>query len=148
MPHLDGNKVIMTIRKVQGAKNVPIIVFSGQNDDMSVERTKQFGIEAFLEKPSSSTEILETVNKLLRKTKSLLVPNGLGLICVSKSSVSEEGLYVKKDLKGEVKRFKKFWTERELIETLKEYGFNILEVYYNHDKVVNRDWLDVIYQKS
>lgn len=86
------------------------------------------------------------VHLVFDKVKSVLAPRGVGLICTTQSHESKEGYFEKADYAGRVKRFRKFWTQHELIETLEGAGFKILKIYLSENKPFNKTWFNVIFK--
>ncbi len=85
--------------------------------------------------------------KIFDKIKSILEPGGVALISSTESFESREGMYVKNDFGKEYKRFRKFWTERELRESLTRAGFRELALKKFIDPF-GKTWMDFIVQKS
>ncbi|MBI2110465.1 class I SAM-dependent methyltransferase [Candidatus Woesearchaeota archaeon] len=88
----------------------------------------------------------EDIPIVLSKAKSLLVPRGYGLVCTTKNEESTEGYFEKEDYHGKVKRFRKFWTEQELIETLEQNGLRIIDLYTDYEKAFNKLWMNALFQ--
>jgi len=65
----------------------------------------------------------EKVVAILEKIKSILESGRVALISSTESAKSEEGWEIKEDYDKKVSRFRKFWTEEELAETLDIVGF-------------------------
>jgi ubiquinone/menaquinone biosynthesis C-methylase UbiE len=84
------------------------------------------------------------IPSLLEKIKSCLLPGGLAFICTTKSETSSEGFLEKADYHIKTLRFRKHWTQEELIETLKNSGFKIVEFYLDHETTYNKVWMNVI----
>lgn len=83
---------------------------------------------------------------VLSKAKSLLVPRGYGLVSTTKSEKSVEGYFKKEDYHERVKRFRKFWTEQELRETLEQNGLRIVDFYTDHEQAFNKIWMNALFQ--
>lgn len=83
---------------------------------------------------------------ILKKIKSILNPGGVALVSSTKSAESSEGWEIKKDYSKKVKRFRKYWTENELSETLNAVGFKkiILNKFTDPFK---KTWMDFIVKR-
>lgn len=85
--------------------------------------------------------------RVLAQAKSLLIPRGYGMITTTRSEESSEGFIEKSDYGGNVRRFRKFWTEEELKETLTQHGLNIVGFYTGWDgQVPDKGWMKAIFQ--
>jgi two-component system, cell cycle sensor histidine kinase and response regulator CckA len=63
MPHLTGIELATELLKVRA--DIPIILCTGHNDDISPEITKAAGIRELLIKPQSRDEIAQTIRRVL-----------------------------------------------------------------------------------
>ena len=84
--------------------------------------------------------------KVLKRIQSILKPGGVALLSSTKSKVSKEGWEVKKDFNRKVRRFRKFWTEKEFREFLTDNGFKILAVKKYTDPF-EKTWMDFVVQR-
>jgi DNA-binding response OmpR family regulator len=66
LPDVDGRTLALLLRKQMGASNVPIIACTARTGSQEVVLARQFGCAAFLPKPFSSGELLETVANFLK----------------------------------------------------------------------------------
>lgn len=82
---------------------------------------------------------------ILAKIKSILKPGGVALISSTESSESKEGMYLKEDFDKKYKRFRKFWIEQELRESLEQAGFKELALKKFTDPF-NKTWMDFVVQ--
>jgi cyclopropane fatty-acyl-phospholipid synthase-like methyltransferase len=89
----------------------------------------------------------EETLKIFEKIKSMLNSDGIVLVSTTESKESKEGWYEKGDYDKKVKRFRKFWTEKELEESLTKAGFKKLDLKKYTDPY-NKTWMDFIVQKS
>lgn len=85
------------------------------------------------------------IPEIFNKIKSVLSPGGVVLISSTESSVSKEGWEIKTDFNKKRKRFRKFWTEKELTNTIKEAGFKKLALKKFKDPF-GKVWMDFIAQ--
>ena len=84
--------------------------------------------------------------KILRKVHSILNQDGTFYLGTTKSQDSREGYEVKKDYRGEYKRYRKHWTKDELKESLIESGFVMLDEKEYRDPF-GKVWMDFIVRK-
>jgi CheY-like chemotaxis protein len=66
MPRMDGMQVLTKLRSDERFKNLPVIMLTASGDDQIRENAKKVGANAFLTKPSSSSEVLSTIKMLLQ----------------------------------------------------------------------------------
>lgn len=83
---------------------------------------------------------------IFKKIKSMLKPGGIALISSTESLESKEGMYIKEDFGKKYKRFRKFWTEQELRESLTQAGFKELALKKFIDPF-GKAWMDFVVQK-
>ena len=86
------------------------------------------------------------ISKIFDKIKTILKPGGVALLSSTESSESKEGVYAKEDFGKEYKRFRKFWTEQELRESLTRAGFKELALKKFADPF-GKIWMDFVVQK-
>lgn len=65
MPNLDGLNTTRHIRKLQNGNKTPIIALSGNKRKELVQKWASHGLSGYIMKPSTRTEILQTVDKAL-----------------------------------------------------------------------------------
>ena len=87
------------------------------------------------------------IAKILEKIKSILKPDGCALLGSTESDESKEGWYAKKDFNKKGKRFRKFWTEKELAEAIGKSGFKILALKKFPDPY-GKTWMDFVVQNN
>lgn len=63
MPVLDGIEMLEQIRK--NGSSVPVIITTGYDDALALEKIIEFSIEGFLSKPIDTVKLLERVNKVV-----------------------------------------------------------------------------------
>lgn len=120
-------------------KNVPNAKFEVANFP-KIKISKKFNgiiIDAFIH--------LFRENKaeaILNKVKKILKPKGIFFISTTKHRLSKEGFFEKEGYAKKVKRFRKFWTEKEFKDFIKENKFKILNI--NYEKQLNSDniWMN------
>lgn len=67
MPRMDGYELIDHIRSHPHLKHLPIIVVTSRSGQKHRERAISLGINGYLSKPYQEEQLLESVNKALRK---------------------------------------------------------------------------------
>jgi two-component system, OmpR family, response regulator len=66
MPHVDGIEVYKEIKNIKGLEEVPVIIISAMKRAVEeIEREGKIQVEAFLVKPFTIGELLETVNRII-----------------------------------------------------------------------------------
>jgi two-component system, OmpR family, response regulator VicR len=66
MPHVDGIEVYEEIKSIEGLEDVPVIIISAMKRAVEeIEREGKIRAEAFLVKPFTIGELLETVNRII-----------------------------------------------------------------------------------
>lgn len=68
MPEMDGLTLLKHLRADDRYKALPIIMITGDIQDQTIISAREEGINDFLNKPTSSWELLETVNRCLSET--------------------------------------------------------------------------------
>ena len=81
---------------------------------------------------------------VLRKILGLLTKNGVAFIGTTIHKKSEEGFFEKSDYKEKLKRFRKKWTEKELIEEVEKVGFKILKKAHHSEPDKNKNWINLL----
>ena len=81
------------------------------------------------------------------KMKPILKPGGVALISSTESSESKEGMYIKEDFGKKYKRFRKYWTEQELRESLTQARFKELALKKFIDPF-GKTWMDFVVMVS
>lgn len=81
---------------------------------------------------------------ILNKIKKMLKPNGLVFISTTKHLFSKEGFFKKEGYIKQVKRFRKFWTEEEFSNFIKENKLKILDVNYEKQSNSANLWMNYV----
>ncbi|GBE19051.1 alkaline phosphatase synthesis transcriptional regulatory protein PhoP [archaeon BMS3Abin16] len=69
MPDINGWDVARRLKSQDKTKNTPIVMLSVKNSRSSIEKSfKYAGADAHLGKPSKSTEILSTIERVLKES--------------------------------------------------------------------------------
>jgi CheY-like chemotaxis protein len=67
MPVMNGYQFLEKVKEDQRMKDIPVIAISGVDTD--IDRLKELGTDEFLSKPFSSTVLLDTMWRLLKKSQ-------------------------------------------------------------------------------
>ncbi len=79
MPDVDGWQVCKNVRKFS---NVPIVILSAIEDPSMIASALDAGADDYLVKPVSSSILIAHLNRLIRRTGSLEMPNGSAMYSV------------------------------------------------------------------
>jgi ubiquinone/menaquinone biosynthesis C-methylase UbiE len=85
--------------------------------------------------------------KVFRKVYSLLSEDGLFYLTTTIHDKSWEGFVQKEDYSKKSLRFRKEWTEKELIEEVNKNGFKIIEKVYKGEIRHDKNWIILILSK-
>lgn len=85
---------------------------------------------------------------LLAKMREWLVPKGIVFIATTLSDKPEEGIQPKSDYFKKLMRFRKQWTEDELLHSLSSAGFSIIEKTYDEEQTLGKKWINVFASKN
>ena len=83
---------------------------------------------------------------MFEKISSVLTSGGVALVSSTESSESKEGWYIKEGFSKKEKRFRKFWTEQELRESIEKADFKIIDLKKFNDPF-GKIWMDFVIQK-
>lgn len=86
----------------------------------------------------------EVAMKILIKLKDIISDDGAIFIATTVSDESKEGYFEKDGYGDKTKRFRKFWTENELVNTLRTCGFHVVKNIVDADSVYDKKWLNLI----
>ena len=76
MPGMDGWQVC---KRVRAFSNVPIVILSALDDPAMIAAALDAGADDYLVKPVSSSILVAHLNRLIRRTGGLEVPNGTAI---------------------------------------------------------------------
>jgi len=76
MPGMDGWQVCKNVREFS---NVPIVVLSALDDPAMIASALDAGADDYLVKPVSSSILVAHLNRLIRRTGTLEMPNGAAI---------------------------------------------------------------------
>lgn len=65
MPNMNGISLISKLRRLEGYKNIPIIMVTTENADYKKTKARNFGANGWLQKPFSQDRLLTAVNRLI-----------------------------------------------------------------------------------
>ncbi len=80
---------------------------------------------------------------ILEKSWQWLAPRGMMCITTTLSEKPEEGFQAKSDYSRALVRYRKRWTEAELVNLLADVGFSILEKTYDKEEELGKQWVNV-----
>ncbi|MEE2755103.1 MAG: response regulator [Myxococcota bacterium] len=66
MPRMDGFQLLELLKKYETSASIPVVVLTGSNSPMDIDRALQIGITDYLVKPISPRKLLSRIQKLLR----------------------------------------------------------------------------------
>ena len=69
MPEMDGFEACKKIRKLEGAKHIPILIVTALDDDESVDRAFSVGATDYLPKPVHFAVLRQRISRLLRAVR-------------------------------------------------------------------------------
>lgn len=86
--------------------------------------------------------------ELARKIHCWLDDAGVLMIRVSLKEETAEGLFVKNDYEGSIKRFRHFFTQTEFENLFITNGFEIIDTLVQHESSRNKKWLNLVCKKK
>lgn len=69
MPYLDGLELLRVLRSDPMTKRIPVILLTGNNDDDTLVKARQLGVNDFLTKPIHVENLLSSIDKVLKKSR-------------------------------------------------------------------------------
>ncbi|MBV72246.1 MAG: response regulator [Myxococcales bacterium] len=66
MPRMDGFQLLELLKKYETSASIPVVVLTGSNSPMDIDRAMQLGITDYLVKPISPRKLITRIQKLLR----------------------------------------------------------------------------------
>jgi len=85
---------------------------------------------------------------ILKKIFDLIVENGIAFVATTVHKKPEEGFFEKSDYNVKLKRFRKKWTENELLEEVTKAGFRLVDKSYNIEKDNGKKWMNLLLAKA
>lgn len=70
LPAGDGFVVLERLQSMYALASIPVVVVSGRDRAANIERVQRAGSKAFLQKPTKSSELLFTIDRLLNTERS------------------------------------------------------------------------------
>ncbi len=83
----------------------------------------------------------EDAIKVLEKIKTLLAPDGIAFISTTLCAISDEGFSEKSDYTDKKIRFRRKWTETELLSTIESSGFEVIYRLNDAETDKNKNWI-------
>lgn len=68
LPGVDGLNVCRILKADEATRNIPVILFSARAQTWDKEAGREFGANAYVEKPFQPEELLATIEKLLKSS--------------------------------------------------------------------------------
>jgi two-component system, chemotaxis family, chemotaxis protein CheY len=65
MPNMNGNKLIMTLRRMSEYRATPIIMVTTESSNIKKEKAKGIGVNCWITKPFEEVSLLKTISGLL-----------------------------------------------------------------------------------
>jgi len=84
---------------------------------------------------------------LIKSFHRWLKPGGVLFVNTTKHLYSEEGFYEKTDYTGSIKRFRRKWTEAELLYTLQAANFEVIDRMTSNEQDRQKEWIAFVCQK-
>jgi len=69
MPYLDGMELLRALRSDPITRRIPVIFLTGRNDDDTLVKAHQLGVDDFLTKPIQVEDLLSAIDKALKKAR-------------------------------------------------------------------------------
>ena len=69
MPYLDGMELLRALRSDPITRRIPVIFLTGRNDDDTLVKARQLGVDDFLTKPIQVEDLLSAIDKALKKSR-------------------------------------------------------------------------------
>lgn len=67
MPYLDGMELLRALRSDALTRAIPVIFLTGRDDDDTLLKAHQLGVDDFLTKPIQAEDLLSSIKRALRK---------------------------------------------------------------------------------
>ena len=69
MPYLDGMELLRALRSDPMTMRIPVIFLTGRDDDDTLVKAHQLGVDDFLTKPIQVENLLASIDKVLKKSR-------------------------------------------------------------------------------
>ncbi|PBQ33704.1 response regulator [Sphingobacteriaceae bacterium] len=65
MPIMNGQQFLVEIKKIEGLKEIPIIIFSTSSHPGTIQLTKELGASDFITKPTSFDDLINVLRPII-----------------------------------------------------------------------------------
>jgi len=72
LPKINGLDFLQNLNKSGAFKEVPVIIFSSMTDEEFQKKVFESGANGYLEKPFDPPQLIDAINKVLKKNKTLV----------------------------------------------------------------------------
>lgn len=69
MPYLDGMELLRALRSDPLTLRIPVIFLTGRDDDDTLVKARELGVDDFLTKPIQVEDLLSAIDKALKKSR-------------------------------------------------------------------------------
>ena len=69
MPYLYGMELLRALRSDAATRRIPVIFLTGREDDDTLVKARQLGVDDFLTKPIQVEDLLSSIDKVLKKSR-------------------------------------------------------------------------------
>jgi DNA-binding response OmpR family regulator len=69
MPYLDGMELLRALRSDSATMRIPVIFLTGRDDDDTLVKARQLGVDDFLTKPIQVEDLLASIDKVLKRSR-------------------------------------------------------------------------------
>lgn len=69
MPYLDGMELLRALRSDASTMRIPVIFLTGRDDDDTLVKARQLGVDDFLTKPIQVEELLSSIDRVLKRSR-------------------------------------------------------------------------------
>ena len=69
MPYLYGMELLRALRSDAATRRIPVIFLTGRDDDDTLVKARQLGVDDFLTKPIQVEDLLSSIDKVLKKSR-------------------------------------------------------------------------------
>lgn len=74
MPVMNGFECLIALKKEEKFKDIPVIIFSTACDNITIEKTRELGANAFFPKPTDFSHLLSKLDNLLHSMSDTTTP--------------------------------------------------------------------------
>lgn len=69
MPYLDGMELLRALRSDPLTMRIPVIFLTGRDDDDTLVKARELGVDDFLTKPIQVEDLLSAIDRALKKSR-------------------------------------------------------------------------------